>query len=283
MIPYGSLVIYLTPKGKRYLKRLTENSDWHTNDGSLPANTVAAANFGDVVFTSQGMPVRILEATLEDKIMGIKRQTQIIYPKDIAFICLRLGAGPGRTICEAGCGSGGLTLALSWYCGPTGKVVSQDYREEFVKLARRNLDWANVGANVELYCRNLEEGFPRNDADAVFIDVREPWLFLEQIAACLKPGGIAGFLAPTVNQISELCTALELQPFCEPEIIELLVRRWKPLPDRLRPFDRMAAHTSFLMFCRKCSPCQKFADAGSHGTRERKQEAAKLARLSEAY
>ena len=77
--------------------------------------------------------------------MGLKRQTQIIYPKDIAHICMRLGVGPGRTILEAGCGSGALTIALSWFAGPNGKIVSHDAREEFVRLARRNLDWAQVG------------------------------------------------------------------------------------------------------------------------------------------
>ena len=151
MIPYGSLVVYVTPnKDRRYIKRLEEGQDWHSNDGVLSAEAVHAANFGSEVRTSLDIPIRVLEATLHDRLKGLKRQTQIISPKDIAYICLRLGAGPGRTIIEAGCGSGGLTTGLSWFCGPTGRVVSHEAREEFMKLARRNLEWAGVGDNVEI-------------------------------------------------------------------------------------------------------------------------------------
>ena len=52
MIPYGSLVIYMTPKGKRYLKRLTEDEDWHSKDGILFSRDIAQADFGDTVMTS---------------------------------------------------------------------------------------------------------------------------------------------------------------------------------------------------------------------------------------
>ena len=43
-------------------------------------------------------------------------------PKDIGYICMRLGVGPNRTVIEAGTGSGSLTVALSWFSGTTGKV-----------------------------------------------------------------------------------------------------------------------------------------------------------------
>lgn len=278
MINYGDLVVFVTPKGKRYIKRLQENLEWHTNSGVITAQQIQAVNYGDIVFTSLGLPVRVLEATLEDKLMGLKRQTQIIYPKDIAYICLKLGIGPGKVICEAGCGSGGLTLAMSWYAGATGKIFSQDNREEFVILTRKNLDWAGLGTNVELACKNLEFGFNTTNADSVFLDVREPWLFIEQAEMALKSGGMLGFLLPTTNQASELLIAIENRPFCEIEMMEIIIRKWKTVPDRLRPFDRMTAHTSFLIFCRKGAVSSAFDEYKEHGTRERKQEAARIAR-----
>ena len=184
MIPYGSLVLIVTPKGKRTIKRLVEGENWQSHDGILTPEIVAAADFGDTVMTSMGRPVQLLDVTLQDLLKGIKRQTQIIYPKDIAYICMKLGAGPGRTICEAGCGSGGLTLALSWFCGPTGRVVSHEAREEFAKLARRNLDWAHVGDNVDINVRDVAEGFCVKNADALFLDVRNnPGGLLDQAVA----------------------------------------------------------------------------------------------------
>lgn len=281
MIPYGELVVYVTPRGRRYLRRLAEGEDWHSNDGTLSAADVAAADFGAVVRTNQGVPVQILEATLADRLKGVKRQTQIIYPKDAAYICLRLGAGPGRVIAEAGCGSGGLTTAFSWFCGPTGRVVSHDAREEFVKLARRNLDWAGVGANVELHCRDVgAEGFAVTGADALFLDMRTPWECLDQAVAAVKPGATFGFLLPTADQVGRLLLGLEQGAFGAVEVCEILLRGWKPVADRLRPEDRMTAHTGFLVFCRQQTPCADFEAQSPKGTRERKRDAARQARLS---
>ncbi len=279
MIPYGSLVLCVTPKGKRHVKRLVEGESWQSHDGILDPETVAGADFGDTVTTSLGRPVQLLEATLPVLLKGIKRQTQIIYAKDIAYICLKLGAGPNRTIVEAGCGSGGLTLALSWFCGPTGRVVSHEAREEFAALARKNLDWAGLGENVEINVRDVAEGFCVDGADALFLDVRTPWEYLDQAVAAVKPGASMGFLLPTVVQVSELLKGLEKGPFDHIEVQELLLRDWKPLADRLRPNDRMIAHTSFLVFCRHQKRNKEFDSLRPMGTRELKQKLALEGRL----
>ncbi|MDO5537319.1 MAG: tRNA (adenine-N1)-methyltransferase, partial [Desulfovibrionaceae bacterium] len=250
MIPNGSLVLFVTPKGKRYLKRLVSGERWQSHDGEVAYDDVAKVSFGDVITTSLGRPVQVQDVTLQDLLKGIKRQTQIIYPKDTAYICMRLGAGPGRLICEAGCGSGGLTLAFSWFCGPTGRVVSHDAREEFAKLARRNLEWAGLGENVEINVRDVAEGFCVSGADALFLDVRTPWDYLENAVKAVRPGAMLGFLLPTAVQVSELLKGLERGPFDNIEVQELLLRDWKPVADRLRPNDRMIAHTGFLVFCR---------------------------------
>ncbi len=279
MIPYDSLILYVTPKGKRYLRRLVKGETWQSHDGVVAADDVAAANFGDTVRTSLDRPVQVQEVTLQDLLKGIKRQTQIIYPKDVAYICMRLGAGPGRLICEAGCGSGGLTLALSWFCGPAGRVVSHDAREGFARLARRNLDWAGLGDNVEINVRDVAEGFCVTGADALFLDVRTPWEYLDQALAAVRPGATLGFLLPTTAQVSELLKGLEKGPFDNIEVQELLLRDWKPLADRLRPCDRMIAHTGFLVFCRHQKRDADFDALRPKGTRERKQLAALEERL----
>lgn len=281
MIPYGSLVVYVTPAGKSRVMKLTPDEDRHTGDGVLRAESVHEANFGEYARTTRNVPFLLRRAGLADTIMGIKRRAQIIYPKDIAWICLKLGAGPGKTIFEAGCGSGGLTLALSWFCGPTGRVVSHEARGEFAKLARRNLEWANLGENVVIYERDIGDGFPEGNADALFLDMRESWLYLDGAFACLKPGGTLGFLLPTVNQLNSLSLALERQPAGDLEIMEILLRHWKTEPDRLRPRDRMPAHTGFLVFCRREEKCADFENWEPKDTRERKRAAAREARAEE--
>lgn len=285
---YGDLVILVAPRGKRRLHRLEQGQDLHTQDGVLAMADVAAASFGSEVTTSLGVPFRVQRPLLHDLIMGIKRQTQIMYPKDMGMICFKLGVGPGRTILEAGSGSGGFTVALSWFAGPTGHVHTFEAREEFHKLARRNLTWAGVGDNVSLHLRDIADGFGVDDpdilagrrADALFLDVRTPWDYLDSALAALAPGAPLAFLLPTVEQVSRLLLALERGPFEETEVCEVLVRPWKPVPDRLRPADRMNAHTGFLVFTRHQERSAAWDEHLILGTRERKQQAARLARLN---
>ena len=83
----------------------------------------------------------------------------------------------------------------------------------------------------------------------------------------------------TVYYVSKLLLGLERGPFADVEVCEILIRRWKPVADRLRPEDRMTAHTGFLVFARQQDRSADFESRKPMGTRERKQEAARLARL----
>ncbi len=251
MPAYGDLVLLVSPKGKRYLFRLEQDKTMHTQDGCIVAENIAETKFGGLVQTHIGKSYRLIRPTLHDLIKGVKRQTQIIYPKEIGYICLKLGIGPGCRVIEAGSGSGGLTLALSWYAGETGTVYTYERRPEFRDLCAKNLAWAGVGANVEQHCQDIEEGFLQTDADALFLDVRTPWEYLDQAAAAVAPGAPLGFLVPTTNQVSQLVYSLDHGPFADIEVVEILLRRYKPVYDRLRPEDRMVAHTGFLIFARQ--------------------------------
>ncbi len=275
----GDLVLLVSPRGKRYMRRVEPDNDIHGTDGLLTMADIMAAGYGAVVRTHKGKPYRVQRPTLHDLVKGVKRQTQVIYPKDIGYICMKLGVGNGTRIIEAGSGSGSLTLALSWFAGDRGEVHTHEAREEFMNLCRRNLDWAGVGQNVTLYHHDIANGFLVRDADALFLDVRTPWEYVRHIPGAIRPGGVCGFLVPTIDQVSSLLVELEKGPFDEVEVTELLLRGWKTVPDRLRPNDRMVAHTGFLIFCRHQEGMEDLVELASLGTRERKQEAARRERL----
>ena len=150
-----------------------------------------------------------------------------------------------------------------------------------MKLARRNLEWAGVGDNVEIVHRDIADGFCIDNADALFLDVRTPWEYLDHAVKAVKPGAMFGFLVPTVDQVSKLLMGLEKGPFADIEVCEILMRNWKPVADRLRPEDRMVADTGFLIFARHQERSAKWDECrtASLGTRERKQEAARRERL----
>lgn len=251
MIAPGQLLLLVSPKGKRYLRRADAAETLNTSDGKLSIAAAMEQGFGGLTPTHLGKPYKIVRPTIYDLVKSLKRQTQIIYPKDIGYICMKLGVGPGTRVVEAGSGSGSLTLALAWFVGPTGKVFTYERRPEFRTLCGKNLAWAGLDdGRVEQVEADIAEGFGDHAADALFLDVRTPWEYLDRIPAAVQPGAPLGFLLPTANQVSDLLDGLAQGPFEDIEVLELLVRRWKPVPARLRPDDRMVAHTGFLVFCR---------------------------------
>ncbi|MFO8032658.1 MAG: tRNA (adenine-N1)-methyltransferase [Desulfohalobiaceae bacterium] len=250
MIKPGELIQLVSPKGKRYLKQAWPEEVLHTHDGALEMAQVLESDFGSTVYTHLSRAYRILKPTLYDLLKNVKRKTQIIYPKEIGYILLKLGIRPGSTVIEAGSGSGALTVAFSWYVGDRGKVYSFEYRQEFFDLCALNLQRYGVQENVQQHLLDIEQGFGLEDADAAFLDVRIPEDYLSQLAQALLDGAPVGFLLPTMNQVSNLLAALEKERFTELEVLEIFLRRYKPVPDRLRPEDRMVAHTGYLVFAR---------------------------------
>ncbi len=247
----GDWVLLLGPADKRFLIRLTPGQQLHTHRGFIPHDAILAKSYGSAVATQLGAPFLLLQPSTFDLIMHVKRISQIVYPKEAGYIILRLNIIPGSRVVEAGTGSGALTLALSRSVRPQGRIYSYEEREDMLELARKNLDRFGALDDVELKQRDIRAGFDERDVDALFLDVREPWLFLEQAHAALKGGGFFGSLVPTANQLSDLLEGMETTGgWADIEVLEILMRRYKPVAERLRPEDRMIGHTGYLLFAR---------------------------------
>lgn len=203
-------------------------------------------------FEIQGEKYYVLECDTFDYIMySLKRQTQIVYPKEGTYIAMRLDIFPGKRVGEAGTGSGAFTVYLSRLVGPSGRVYTYEQREEFYKLARKNLEEFSEFDNVIMYNKSINEGIEERDLDAFFLDVKKPWEVLEEVKNALKIGGHLGILVPTANQVSESLIALEKNGFYISEVSEIMLRKYKINPERLRPEDLMIGHTGYLIFARK--------------------------------
>ena len=251
MIAPGQVVLFISPKGKRYFRQYEPDGVLNTHDGRIDFSCCGPLEFGAELHTHLGKIYRVVKPTLYDCVKFIKRSTQILYPKDIGYVLLKLGVAPGSIVVEAGTGSGGLTTALAWCVGDAGHVHSCDRRPEFTELCRRNLEKLNLAHRVTLYSADLADGFPCPKGECLFLDVRTPWDYLQQAADAVIPGAPMGFLVPTANQAVTLLEGLTSGPFDDVEMVEILVRHYKPVPERLRPDDRMVAHTGFLLFARK--------------------------------
>ena len=247
----GDLVLLVSQERKHYLIRLKPGEEWHCHRGAIQHDELIGRPLGRTVYTQHNAAFLALEPSTHDLIHELPRTTQIIYSKDAAQIALRLSLYPGRTVIEAGTGSAGLTLVMARAVMPSGRIYSYETRTESFDTARDNLSELGLLPYVTLYNEDITGGFHERDVDAVFLDLREPWYFLNHAWTALKGSGFFGALVPTTNQVSELLMGMKGLPFGDIHVEEVVQRMWKPVPGRLRPEDRMVAHSAFLVFARK--------------------------------
>ncbi|MCL4275567.1 MAG: tRNA (adenine-N1)-methyltransferase [Anaerolineales bacterium] len=236
---------------KHFIFTLKEGGEFQSHRGVLKHDDLIGIPWGSQIFSHTGAPFFLLQPSLADILNELPRTTQILYPKDIGYILVQMGISSGQTVMEAGTGSGSMTIALASAVGAEGRVISYEQKTDVQNLARKNVERIGLASRVDFKLRDIQEGFDETDADAFFLDVQNPFDYIPQVRDALKPGGFFGTLLPTFNQVEKVLNALRANKFAFIEVCELLLRYYKPNPSRLRPADRMVAHTGFLVFGRK--------------------------------
>ncbi len=246
----GDLVQLVGLSHKHFLLRLEAGGEFQTHRGVLKHDDMIGKSWGSQIYSHRGSPFFLLQPSLSDLLRDIKRNTQILYPKDIGFILVTMGIGPGQHILEAGTGSGSLTSAFAFAVGPQGHVTTYEAREQMQELARRNLVMLGLDDRVTMKLANVENGFEETGVDALFLDLPNPFDYMHHVRAALKPGGFFGTILPTTNQVIKLLVALRQNHFAFVDVCETMLRYYKAEASRFRPTDRMVAHTGYLIFAR---------------------------------
>lgn len=250
----GDLAQLVGLRHKYFIFRLKAGAKFESHRGILMHDDLIGKPWGTQVFSHIGSPFYLLQPSLGDLLVDLPRTTQILYPKDIGFILVTMGIGPGRKVLEAGTGSGSMTTALAYAVGREGRVISYEVKPDVQNLARKNLTRFGLESRVDFKLRDIAEGFDETDADSFFLDVPNPYDYTVQVRNALKPGGFLCCLVPTFNQVEKTLVALRQTSFAFVEVCELLLRFYQAEPGRLRPTDRMVAHTGFLIFARRIEP-----------------------------
>jgi tRNA (adenine57-N1/adenine58-N1)-methyltransferase catalytic subunit len=250
----GDLAQLVSPSNKTFTVRLVPGGQLQTHRGVLEFDDLIGLPWGSEIYSHKGSPFFLLQPALGDLLREMKRATQIMYPKDIGYVLVAMGIGPGTTVLEAGTGSGALTTALAWAVGPQGHVTSYEIRPDTQRLAQKNLERLGLDDRVTFKLRDISEGFDETGVDALFLDVQNSYDYIRQARDALKSGGFFGSILPTTNQVSRLLVALYQYDFAFVDVCEIILRYYKPVPERLRPTDRMVAHTGFLIFGRPMLP-----------------------------
>ena len=239
---------------KHFIFTLTAGAEFQSHRGILRHDDLIGKPYGSQVFSHTGAPFFLLQPSIADILNDLPRATQILYPKDIGYILTMMGITPGKHVMEAGTGSGSVTIAMATAVGAEGRVISYEQKPDTQSLARKNVERVGLTSRVEFKLRDIREGFDETEMDAFFLDVQFPHEYIPQVRAALKPGGFFGTIIPTFNQVEKTLVALKKNNFAFVEVCELMLRHFKSDPARIRPADRMVAHTGYLIFARRIEP-----------------------------
>jgi tRNA (adenine57-N1/adenine58-N1)-methyltransferase len=250
----GDMVVcHFNEKGAKLIK-VSQDGALNTNHGKLSFSDIIGQHYGAAVTTSTGHGVYLLRPTAEDLAMGVRRISNINYPKDISRILFRVGIKPGARVIEIGAGSGAMAICLAYAVGDEGRVYSYDIREDMLKCTGKNLRRVGLADRVELKLRERMAPFPEKDVDAVLMDIPTPWQELGAAWDALCWGGYLACTVPTYDQLGELGVCLGKNSFMPLEAMEIMCRPLRAERGRTRPAFKMITHTQMIQFAAKIVP-----------------------------
>ncbi len=248
---YGDRVLLLDVKQRRYLLILKEGGEFHSHNGFVPHADIVGNFEGLIARSTKGSSYTVLRPTLEDFVVQMPRGAQVIYPKDLAPICMIADIGPGVKVLETGVGSGALSMTMLRY---GAEITGYELREDFANRAISNVrsflgEDALSRYNVEI--RDAYDGIDGNDFDRVVLDLPEPWNVVPHAEKALRLGGIIVAYTPSITQAVQVREALaRSRAWNGARTLEVLHRGWHIEGMAVRPDHRMVAHTAFLTTAR---------------------------------
>jgi len=231
-------------KGKKFFVN-DISKDFHMSHGMIKAEdlqsneTEVKTNTGKILFMS--------DANFMDLFGKIKRQAQIITPKDIGLILAYTSIGKDSKIVDAGGGSGSLACFLAHIAK---SVVTYEINEAHVKVIEKNKEFLKL-KNLKVKQGDAYKGFSEKDIDVVTLDLKEPWDALENAKKALKKGGFIAVYCPQITQSKKVVAKSAELKLMHIKTIECIERGWDLEAEKARPNFSGLGHTGFLTFLRK--------------------------------
>ena len=247
----GEKALLLDSKKRRYLVDLADDGEFHSHNGFVTHAEVIGQREGVVVRSTRGSEYTVLRPTLEDFVVEMPRGAQVIYPKDLAPICMLADIGPGVRVFETGIGSGALSMTMLRY---GADIVGYEIREDFANRAKKNVESFLGSSVLDRYDVHIADSYEGIDPalgmfDRVVLDLPEPWNVVDNAEAVLQPGGLLLAYTPSITQAVQVREALKGK-WIDARTIEVLHRGWYIEGMAVRPDHRMVAHTAFLSVAR---------------------------------
>jgi tRNA (adenine57-N1/adenine58-N1)-methyltransferase len=253
IIQDGDHVLIVLDDKRRWIVKVKSGGELHTHKGIVKFDDFLGKEFGTKVKSTGDRELTVFRPTIPDlALFKMVRSTQIVYPKDSALIVVQCGIGPGSRVVEAGTGSGSLASILANYVRPNGRVYSYEARNEFLDIAKKNLELAGMSEWVETKNVDITQGIAEKDVDAVVLDLATPWLFVQSAWEALKGGGVLSSYSPTIEQTQKTVKeASKNDLFGDMQTYECFVRKILVREGKTRPETFMVGHTGYMTFARK--------------------------------
>lgn len=249
----GDRVLLVDSKKRRYIVELVDGGEFHSHAGFVPHADIVGQAEGVRLESTRGARYIVLRPTLEDFVIEMPRGAQVIYPKDLAPICMMADIGPGVQVFESGVGSGALSMTMLRY----GAVVTgYELREDFARRAQKNVEsflGPDSAGSYKVEIRDCYDGIDGRNFDRVVLDLPEPWRVVPHAAIAMRSGGIFVAYTPSITQAAATRDALSMGQWIEMRTLEVLHRTWHIEGQSVRPDHRMVAHTGFLTSARLLS------------------------------
>ena len=243
-------VVLIDSKLKKYILNIKDKTDKFKGIGVFNPISLEGKNYGELTEIGN-KNFWILKPSLMDKLQALKRNAQIILPRDAAHIIINCSIESGNKIVEAGIGSGSLTIALATMVSPKGKIFSYDTRKEFIEHSLKNIEMANLSNYVSTKIKDITTGIDEKNLDAIILDIPNPWDAIDYAWKSLKIGGYFCSYSPLISQVENTVKKLKKNNFIELKTIENIQRELIITDYGTRPSFDMLGHTGYLTFARK--------------------------------
>jgi tRNA (adenine57-N1/adenine58-N1)-methyltransferase len=232
-------------KGESHLVRIGKGAEKVRGLGVIDFDKLAQLDLGQV-YQIGSTKFFLSKPTLSQGISSLERKAQVINQKDIPLILYHGNISNARSVVEGGAGSGFLSCALASTIRPPGKVVTYEIREDFAKVARRNLDTLGLQDVCTIKIADITKGIEERDVDAVVVDIPNPQDCVAHAYESLRPGGVFISYVPNMNQIETCVQVMKEAGFSNISTLETLLRNIVVTDGGTRPDFSMLGHTGYI-------------------------------------
>jgi tRNA (adenine57-N1/adenine58-N1)-methyltransferase len=246
----GEYIFIADAEGRRHWIKISYDMIRIPSLGTADGSKFRDIDDGGTV-TIAGREFTAFRAGTADLIGSLDRGAQIITPKDAASIIMGCDIKCGDKVIEVGAGSGGMTTALTGAVAPHGHVHTIEIREEYAARVLKNLKRTGLDRYWSYQIGDARDAAVDMTADALVMDMPDPWSALENLSKNLRPGGRICAYVPNINQAESIVTALRSRKYLDVRATELLERELEVHPGGVRPSFQMLGHTGYVIIGRK--------------------------------